>query len=773
MRKFSTKMILILLLSSIVLPFFPVTAQPRTAQVPRLRIGVAGDITGNWDSPIGTGGFSWQYASNALEPLMEPPPYWSGDYDDMMPILATNWTLIPWEEEMNNHPTDPFINRNGLKAIEFVLREGVTFHDGSAFNATVAKFSFDRDPVIAGNITGKLSVFDVDVYKSRYGMWIDAEDWDEYETDSWNISQFIGQYATYAEYGSTKAGDMIGKYSRIKNVTILEDLASGGKIRINFNDWGGAGTQLLYVYGTPMISMAAYKDYFETPIYGVGEVSEFPQPKITGSPDDYPSTGFPGHMIGTGPYIFVEHDTLVLQGGSMIRNPNWWNSTAMQANGWHKIPEIGIVTFPLTDWTIKNLAMVTGTIDLAYNTRSAGKLEPADMESDTDINYHEYGLEPARIFITMNGINETDWKTWADLGPAKFNAADPDGPIGDQSWLFDVDDDGTIHVDGINRALRKALSYAYDYDTYINNIKQGRAVRSGGFLTAEHEFYNPNIPIAYQNFTIARQTLIDDPFWAPLVAARNLNINNATADWIWVANNDPIFEFKLVWDMPNQATANLFSTSIKNIGLTLGGPGGAPDPALEIKPYLYAAMFFRPQNYPFFTSHGVPTSWSGGDNLISGALPALEYYYKSPGLPFENKSGNHFPSKAYLNMGFHYNATVDDWLNKAWFADRTTQQELMDNLTRHFQTYQYAEIMIAQDNWGIAIDKDWELDNLWENFLSTGPQYAHVKYVKITDGDGDGVQIPGFQTTALLAIAIVTITGIGYSLNRKRKPAEM
>ena len=112
MRKFSTKMILILLLSSIVLPFFPVTAQPRTAQVPRLRIGVAGDITGNWDSPIGTGGFSWQYASNALEPLMEPPPHWSGDYDDMIPILATNWTLIPWEEEMNNHPVQTESEKN-------------------------------------------------------------------------------------------------------------------------------------------------------------------------------------------------------------------------------------------------------------------------------------------------------------------------------------------------------------------------------------------------------------------------------------------------------------------------------------------------------------------------------------------------------------------------------------------------------------------------------------------------------------------------------------
>jgi hypothetical protein len=93
---------------------------------------------------------------------------------------------------------------------------------------------------------------------------------------------------------------MIGRYSRIKNVTIIEDLASGGKIRINFNDWGGAGSQLLYIYNHPMISMKAYKDYFDVPIYGLGDVPGFPQPDISGG---YPSTGFPGHLIGTGPYI--------------------------------------------------------------------------------------------------------------------------------------------------------------------------------------------------------------------------------------------------------------------------------------------------------------------------------------------------------------------------------------------------------------------------------------------------------------------------------------
>ncbi|GAG72135.1 unnamed protein product, partial [marine sediment metagenome] len=302
--------------------------------------------TGNWDEPVSSGDFSDWYKGGSLEHLMEPYYGWSGEYDDLNPVLATNWTLFNWPNEMNYHPTDPFINQGGLMAIELTLREDVTFHDGSAWNATVAKWNIDRTMVITGNITGKLTISDTNVYQSRSEMWLDAENRADYETASWNISQFIGQPATYAEFGSTLEGNMFGKYCRIKDVIIIEDLASGGKIRINFNDWGGANSQLLYVYDQPMISMNAYnEDYFDVPIYGLGEISGFPQPEIIGSLDDYPSTGFPGHMIGTGPYIFVEHDTLLLQGGSMIRNPNWWNSTAMQSQGWHKIPKIGIVTF--------------------------------------------------------------------------------------------------------------------------------------------------------------------------------------------------------------------------------------------------------------------------------------------------------------------------------------------------------------------------------------------------------------------------------------------
>jgi len=775
MRKLTTKLILIILLSSIVIPFFPitVTAKPSTSQIqiPRLKVGASSGMVGSWDGVVATGGYHNFFGINAMEPLMSANDFWSGDYDDLIPVLAANWTIHEWPEEMNYHPITPFINKGGIRAIDITLREGVKFHDGSDFNATVAKWNIDRGPVMSGNITGTITAADMGASKSRTSFWVDATEWADYETDSWNVSQFIGQPGTYAEYGASEEAAMVGLYCRIKNVTIIDDRVSGGTIRVNMNDWGGAHSSLLYVYDTMMISMHSYKDYFDIPIYGLGQDDDFPQSEITGVYPDYTypsSPDFPGHMIGTGPYIFMAQEEHLIQGGWMMRNPNWWNSSVAQADGWHKIPEIGIVYFydDAAGLTARNLAMITGAIDLAYDTLWAGSLVYEEMVADPDINYVGMGYEPTRTCITLNQVNETYWKTWADLGPGNYPPE-----VQTRTDLHDIDLDGTIHVDGINRAMRKALSYAYDYDTFINNVLGGRGIRAGGFLGVEAEYYNPNIPIAYRNLTIARQTLLDDPFWAPKLSDRGLDINSPDADWIWYANNDPIFEFKLLWEDSTKPQADLFSTCIKDIGIRLKSPGPAyaPDPLLKLTPDLYQVMIMRLSEFPAFTYHGIPTNWP---DVNVGNLPVLEYYYKSPGLPYENGSGVHWPSYSggqFFNIGFHYNATIDKWLELLPFSDIATSQEIMNNLTIHCQTYQYPEIFISHIPWGYAIDEDWAHD------YARGEIFAFVKYLPADDGDGNGgVEIPGFLTAALLGVAIaVPIAVIGYLLIRKRKRAKM
>ncbi len=773
MRKFSTKLILILLLSSLMLPFFSVVSQSTT--IPAFKVGVTGGAVGSWDGAIASAGFASVYGVDTVEPLCMWPDNWDGDFDTMIPVLATDWTITPWPDEMNYHPDGPFMNTGGVRAIEFTLREGVKFHDGSDFNATVAKWNIDRDIVISGNLTGALTpdLMTDEMYKAIFGYWLPAAQWSQFETDTWNVSQFIGQPASYAEYGATKSDPADpywgwlydwaydGAYCRIKNVTITEDLQSGGKIKVYFNDWSAV---FLYVDDHTMFSMDAYKeDYSDTPIKGLGDVSGFEQPDVTGG---YPSTGFPGHLIGTGPYRFIEHDEVLGQ-GTMERFDDWWNTTAMQARGLHMVPEINIATFitSTVGFNSRNLAMVTGDIDF---TGDDGQLVYGDMVASPNINYVETGVGLDRDFITLNCINETFWKDWADLGPSVINMTDGDYGaypyLGDMRYLEDVDDvDGRIYTDGINRATRKAVSYAFDYDKYITNVKGGRAVRSDGFLPSTSEYYNPGIPVATRDLTIARQTLIDDPFLNATIAARNLDISNSTDDWRDVAESNPIFEFKMLWDIANYDKVSVFGDSIKDIGMSLGGLNGAPDGSLLVQPDVYTVLYGEDiGSVPWFTSHGFSSEW-GGLNYKFG--PVVEYIYRSPGDavydPF-SFSYKIFPFEGLTNTGFHYNATVDRWIDMTWFVDPITAQELWDNMTRHFNTYQYLDIMISSSLEGYAINKDWE----WH---LPAYSYAYVEYIAEPPGDGPGEQIPGFQTAAILAISMVTITGIGYSIKKRKR----
>jgi hypothetical protein len=75
------------------------------------------------------------------------------------------------------------------------------------------------------------------------------------------------------------------------------------------------------------------------------------------------------------------------------------------------------------------------------------------MIADPNINYVLTGTEPTRTYISLNCINETYWKDWADMPLDAINLTAWDGsgiagPLG--AWLPylipDIEMDGTIHV---------------------------------------------------------------------------------------------------------------------------------------------------------------------------------------------------------------------------------------------------------------------------------------------------------------------------------------
>lgn len=742
MRKISKRILLMLFLTSMMLPLIPMgrAQQPRTSAIPMFIVGSSG-TSGNWDS-VSYLLSSGDWFMGTLENLFYTPDGWSGDYDELIPALATSWTFDYWPEQMNGQG---FVNRNGIKKVTVTLREGVKFHDGSDWNATVAKWNFDRIQVATGNITGD-TPNEANVMNARRNWWLPAAKWAIYETPGWNVSKFINTMPSYAEFGITQDNPLVsgfwGQYPRIKNVTIIDDQQSGGTFEINLNDWGiGFPGYMMYLSG--MMSMDTYKDYFGIPIFGYGEETGFPQDSTF------------QHLIGTGPYKFVEFDTVVLEGGTMERFDEWWNATEQQDDGWHMVPEITISTFPQSQsgYDLRNTAMVTGDIDFAFDTN----WEPLvydDMIATPTIRYVERDYQAYGENLILNCIDETYIKAWSTF--FVVNATD----MGWAGWVADSDYNYT--VGGINRAFRKALSFAYNYTSFIDIAKDGRAVRSGGYVGVDHEYHDDTIDIAETDLTIARQALLDDPFWGAVLAAKNLGITNTTQEWRNVAaSGNPVYALEHVWDTATMDVTNVLEESIKNLGMVLDD-----DPALQAKPSLYSTMT-ESFSFPWFTFDSTPSRWYIQD---VGALGWLEAYYASPGVYDSTVYGYKvadwipgsliFPGEAFYNMGFSYNSTFDRWISEAWFANETRAQELYSNMAEWTQNYQYPFVYIAQDKIGHAINTEWDYSFKWGWF-----NFALVKHL----GDSGVPPIPGFSVGILFAVSTFASIGIIYAIMRKKK----
>ena len=218
--------------------------------------------------------FSEYYSRNSLESVI-----WQPDKSlELKPHLATSWDFEYWPEEMN---VMGFNNTGGIKSVTFTLRESVTFHDGSDWNATVLKWNIDRINLIAGNYSGKCQNTEDNEAEGNLMHTIIVEDYKEYFTPSWNMSQFdspnlgftpptpgdepkvtdyayynLGPNASIVKYGGVDnilpnntvrnpapyggwdsvSGSAIhyapyDRYSIVNYVEILENQQSGGKVK--------------------------------------------------------------------------------------------------------------------------------------------------------------------------------------------------------------------------------------------------------------------------------------------------------------------------------------------------------------------------------------------------------------------------------------------------------------------------------------------------------------------------------------------------------------
>lgn len=759
MRKWSKGLIFSLFIISMLFPLIPFDVKAQST-IPTFTVGACGPAPiGNWDG-ISFGASTGDYFRyNALEGLFDLPySAETGQYDNLVPILATNWTIHARPNEMN---AVGFMNYDGVDYMDITLRENVTFHDGSDWNATVCKWNIDRHMYTLGSINFCLgSTPDSAVSGNRPLYWMSIADWAPYATASWDVTTLHGPLAPapynaygylseYPGFGTSFYADIpygYNRFPRFTNITILDNKESGGTLRVYFNDWG-TGPQYLSNAWIRFISRESYKDYFDVPIMGYGDIPKFPQNNAT-SP-------FPGHLIGTGPYMF---DEFSIDTGTMTRFDDWWNASAQQAKGWHMVPKVAVVTFghDETGYNARTTALVTSDIDFAYD-HSWEPLGYSDIATASNLEYIDMGQENYGEIIVLNCVDETYLRYWDDIG---LNLTQ----YGILSSTNIKEANGTLKpTHGVDRAFRKALSYAYDYDTYLA-LFNGRLVRSGGLVAATHEYYDPSVTLPYRNLTIARQTLLDDLVWGAVCAARGLT--STTDDWNTVAGTNPIYTFEDHYDQAHLESYSLLISALEDIGCAID----ATEDTIGTYPAILAGQL------PLLSTDGFAIK-PYHDRIND--LGYIQAYYQSTGIieriptgatfpyvPYTRTIADYnsypyaFPYKAGSNMGFNYNATCDNLIAKLWFQNSTGKEQYYGELADWTQNYQYPMLYLGNDLTGRAVDNDWDTAWHWNWIL-------HFDLVKYSPTGPP--PIPGFSVGLVLFASLIASIGIAYIYMRKKK----
>jgi len=227
--------------------------------------------------------------SNVAEPLVRSTLTEDGSVE-INPVLAESWIQV-----------------NDL-TLDFILKEGASFTDGTPWNATSCKWNFDR------------------LYNVLSDPWV----WSKY-TNLLNVPSDPFRTVTGVDLDWLPDGEYV--YA-INNTEVISEY----RFRFNLNVPFDLTTIMLHYFG--MISPVAHSEYFNAPLPDVW-VSNHSEIVAEG-------------LIGTGPFIFDEinfEDEVT----TLTRNPDWWGPE----------PDIEILTYRYfgDDPQAMSIALVAGDID--------------------------------------------------------------------------------------------------------------------------------------------------------------------------------------------------------------------------------------------------------------------------------------------------------------------------------------------------------------------------------------------------------------------------
>jgi peptide/nickel transport system substrate-binding protein len=191
-------------------------------------------------------------------------------------------------------------------------------------------------------------------------------------------------------------------------------------------------------------------------------------------------------MNGTGPYMLKSW--IPDQETDLVRNPNYWNTTALWDGGPSGAPmDQNVVIKVIPEWGTRFATFKTGDADINYvptqydsqvdplvqNTCDAsGKCTMTNAEGSLTLWKGLPSVEETVIYMTEH-VN-TSGGTPAGMGSGKL-----DGNGVPADFFNDIN-------------IRKAFNYCFDWDTYIKQIFNGEAIQAYGPIIQGELGYDPN-----------------------------------------------------------------------------------------------------------------------------------------------------------------------------------------------------------------------------------------------------------------------------------------
>ena len=679
-----------------------------------------------WEFSLGSswmaGGQGGGPKGHTLEKFWEIRDTLTAPYFEYVPVLATGYTVEEYFPSEEN--SFGWNNTGGFRVINITLRENVKFHDGSEWNATVAKWNIDRAYVLTGNLTGSEGAGHSDIMgHMTYKPGIDYKD---FFTPSWNYSYTYsndpvnGLPVTPQYYGKDNDPNLswtnVSKtyikdgsfpiFNKTLVVKSADETASGtgGTIQIELNAYM---TDLRLIAWVAMISMEQYGDMFYTQIQDIMD--------------------WTGDQLacGTGTYEAVEVDK-TNQIMKMERFDDYWNFTGLRDAGKMIVKE-GLISYITgdTDGQLVTTAMTAGDADFALDG-PYGEIFEDQLIASPLIAYTDTG--------TADSIEQLDFI-----------------------------------LPNTDVAFRIAVSYAFNYTQYLVSVKEGKAIRCDNLMGENSVYINHSIVGSYLDLTIARNALLNDPAYNFTLAAEGITGSSTTAEWNTFASNvgsftnataKELFTFNYLHDIYNTDFTSVLETSIADIGIVLNKSGATPSntygdwKTLSLWGMWYPMLFDRQAQYDadleaFYVDWPMPKT----------DLAYLDAFYTYKNIFY---GGTWISIPDTWNWGLINDPVLQESIRALYFQNEATRVTTYSTIQEQVGTVIYTSMFISQDNQGYALNKKFAIDWYWGGFnfaeLSVGPGYETA---------GVPVEIiPGFPLIALLGVAGISIIAIGM---KKRK----